>query len=401
MSTEVRISVRRITLSYGHLRVRVESPENHLAWLEEFLTPHFQVDRSADSQAAAYQVCLTEDDDLFAATLAGGGDAGDAQLECFALDSSVVRLPAWRSPSGATVLFDEKFQALYLVGADRHATTVLTRRHNSGARMALMRVVRELAMNHTQCTGGLVLHAAAAAVGGHGMIIAGKRAAGKTTLLVQLLRHPMARYLSNDRAVVTTSSPASSDTARLTVRGMPTLVTVRPRTLRLFPRLKPRLLESGYHPRLSLAEIASQPRGPVLPWGDQRFGLSPAQFCELLDVPVDASSPASVLLFPRITHEPGGARLLPLSATQAAARLADALFGVGSLRKTSDVFAVPDDPPAPDSATLHRLCNQLVTQLPCIECEVGLSAYDRDDLAAQILDQLTERSNASVARVER
>ena len=379
MSADAATGGDGVDLTYGDLRVRVLGDRGHLQWLEEFLTPHFG--RRAGEPDC--QVFVNEDEEQFAALRLSGPHADSGLLDCFALDSSVVRLPVWRASEGTTTIFDEKFDVFYSLNADDPRTvTLITRRHNLGARVAMMRVVRELTMNHVQRIGGLFLHAAALAVRGRGVVIAGQRAAGKTTLLIHLLRHPGARYVSNDRALV------SFHPATVALRGMPTIVTVRPRTLALFPSLRERLLASGYHPRLSLAEVAAAPLQTPRPWGDQRFGLSPAQFRALLATEAVADCQLSTLLLPRITNQPGTVRLTELSPEVAAERLSLALFGAGSWRKSSDVFTVPDQPPPPDETELARRCSRLTSQVRCVECALGLEAYERAELAGELLDEV-------------
>ncbi|HVN83594.1 MAG TPA: hypothetical protein VMW17_01995 [Candidatus Binatia bacterium] len=379
MSADSVSTSRGAGFRYGDLQVWLDAPPSHLAWLEEFLTPNFTV-RSGGT--AACRVSLREDDAAFDATHARGPQHPAVDLECFALDSKVIRLPAWNASEGGTTVFDPKFDVFLSMNTDHRTITVLTRCGNLGARQATMRVVRELAMNHTQAAGGLFLHASALAINGCGMIIAGKRAAGKTTLLMHLLRHPSARYVTNDRALV------CFDGVPPTLRGMPTVVTLRPRTLEMLPGASEVLLASGYHARLTLTEAAQRPPGSIEPWRDKRYGITPAQFRAVLGVQAIAESPLAVLVFPRITGEPGMVHIAALDPAVAAERLRVALFGAGSWRKHSDVLTVPGDPPLPDEAALAGLCARLTAQVRCVECALGLNAYERHELAGEMLDQL-------------
>jgi hypothetical protein len=110
--------------------------------------------------------------------------------------------------------------------------------------------VRELAANRAQRTGGLLLHAAAFAAGDQGIVVAGPKRAGKTTLLLHALSAASARYVSNDRVLVT------ADRGRAIARGVPTIVRVRRGALDRFPAVAARFASASYHHRLTLEEAA-------------------------------------------------------------------------------------------------------------------------------------------------
>ena len=110
------------------------------------------------------------------------------QVAFFTLDSRLVRLPRWNG--GATdevVAFDEEFDVYYTVSEARRQVDVLARTLRPWGRVALLRVVRELAMEEAAADGGVFLHAAAFERDGIAYVIAGPKHAGKTTLLVHAL----------------------------------------------------------------------------------------------------------------------------------------------------------------------------------------------------------------------
>ncbi|MFD3756724.1 hypothetical protein [Streptomyces sp. NPDC058622] len=72
----------------------------------------------------------------------------------------------------------------------------------------LMRVIREVVLRCTEHRGWTTFHAAAAAVDGHGVLIAGPSGAGKTTVLTALAAHRQADVIASDRAVVTENAEA-------------------------------------------------------------------------------------------------------------------------------------------------------------------------------------------------
>jgi hypothetical protein len=121
-----------------------------------------------------------------------------------------------------------------------------------------MRAVRELAMGHAGDR-GLLLHAAAGAVAHRVVVLAGPTAAGKTTLLLHLLRSGVARYVANNRVRVS----LGEDPPR--ARGMPTIVTIRPRT-----RQKSRDGQS--------LDASGPEGGPSLELTRRRFGAPPSDY---------------------------------------------------------------------------------------------------------------------------
>ena len=361
------------TFQFSGLRVRASSSDpSHLSWLEEFICPQFQV----VDEAPDCNVVLTEDSGGYEELLRRGPRPGAPQLDCFALDGGVVALPVWSSPDAERTVFDEKFGVFYVAGPSQGEIGILSAHRNLRARIPLMRVVREFAMGHAQAAGQLALHGSSFAVGDRGVVVAGPSRAGKTTLLIQALRRGGARYLSNDRVLI------SGIDADPVLRGMPTIVTIRKSTLELFPDLERRLLESSHHHRLTIRETAQRPPRPPQLWEDGRFGLTPAQFCHLLGVAAVAKASARAILLPRVTGERGGIELEPISAQAAADRLVRALFAATSGRRSSDLCQLAGEGGETDPITLERLCHQLAWKVDCFECRMGLDAYDGDPSTA-------------------
>jgi hypothetical protein len=321
---------------------------------------------------------VIEDGHRHRAMLALGAESG--ALVAFTHDTRVVSLPRWRG--AATRLLDERCGVFYDVGVDPGAVTIVSAPRNPRVRMALMRVVRELAVNRAQRTGGIVLHAAAFAAGGRGIVVAGPKCGGKTTLLLHALRTGSARYVSNDRVLVV------CDRGRAVARGVPTIIALRRSTLDRFPAVAARLDGIPYHHRLTLAEAAAL-EAETAASRDDAGRLSPAQLCRVLDVAPLAEAEVSALLFPRITHEPGAFRTRRLSEGDTEALLGSAVFGATLGRWTSDVFTDPADPPAPDGDALRDRCRWLASRIPAFECRIGLDAHGppraADEMIASVL----------------
>lgn len=361
--------------SFGDLGILVESVErSHLVWLEEFLGPHFET-RAAGAHAC--RVCLVEDRGRYDEAMAAG--PGGGSLDAFALDTSVVSLPRWRG--ARTRLFDAQREVFYEITGPPLAITILGVPGNLKGRTALMRVVRELATNHAQRAGGLLLHASAFALGGRGVIVGGPKEGGKTTLLIHALRAASVEYVSNDRVLV---RPGAAPYAR----GVPTIVKLRQGTLDLFPALAGSLASTGSYQRLTLEEAAARP-APAAGQRSDAPRLSPAQLCRLLGVRARAECEIAVLVFPRVTGEPGAFTLERLSPAEVAVRLEGAFFGIQPGRWASEVFTPDGGPPPPDRAALAARGRALADHVRGLECRLGLNAYESaqaaDDLVGAVL----------------
>lgn len=366
--------------AYDGLTIGVHSHDSaDLFWLEEFLAPSFT---PREGVMADCTVALAVDDHAYNETLRWGPDADNRQVGCFALDGGLVSLPLWASAGEERVIFDKGCKVFYFANRDSSRICVLTAPRNLNARFALMRVVREFAMMHSWARGSLVIHGAALAVGDSGIIIAGPKGAGKTSLLVYCLQAADARFVSNDRVVVdlAQSEPVA--------RGMPTLVTIRDQTLDLFPELERRLSRTRYDHRLALTEV-NQEGGRAVPL--QRgcpVDLTPAQLCRLLDVRMQDHGPVRALLFPRVTEGSNGIQIRELSARAAAERLAAALFAVGSSQRISEVFVLASRRPRIDRATLEGLCAVLSAQARCFDCRLGQQAFQEETAVADFVGQV-------------
>jgi hypothetical protein len=366
---------------FGDLGILVESADaSHLAWLREFLTPHFELRPGGGHDC---RVTVIEESERYGAVFALGPAGGT--LDAFALDTRLVSLPRWTPAGVETRLLDTAFEVFYEIAEGGRSITVLSAAGNPKIRTALMRAVRELATNRAQRRGGLLLHASAFAVGDRGVLIGGPKLAGKTTLLVHALRVASARYVSNDRVMVL------PQTAPATARGVPTIVALRSGMLALFPELADRVDRASYHHRQSLGEPApvSPGAGAPLP---TNANMSPAQLCRLLDVQPLAQCEVAALVFPRITHEAGGLSVRRIPEAEAATRLTGALFGVPSSRWCSDVFALAGDPAPPDLPALLDRGRALAARVPAFECRLGESAYESRSTAELLVESVLGRA---------
>ena len=362
----------RVMLSYESLNIGVATDRSDdAAWLEEFLLPWF----AATGDTADVTVTLTCDRSRFRA-LQANGSPGE-QRRVFMLDTRTMDLPSWHVPGHDIALYDAEHQLFYL-RRDRHIELVAAEAHTD-CRINLMRVVRELAMGSAQLAGHRFLHASAFSLNGRAAIVSGPREAGKTSLLTYALARSASGFLTNDRLLVKAAGAAT------TVRGMPTIVSIRAGTMDLFPGIRESITARGYRSRATLAETQEPEKLAQIPVKQGGGGITPRQFCTLLQREPVAEAQAAVLLFPRQTGQPGGLQLRQLDPSSACQRLQQGLFGHIGPDRLSEVFTVfpsrlsrsqaPDDP---------ALCQQLAAAVPAWECLLGRDSY-RDACGADAL----------------
>ncbi|HXQ20939.1 MAG TPA: hypothetical protein VN812_04650 [Candidatus Acidoferrales bacterium] len=362
--------------AFGGLGIHVTSPDAAtLGWLEEFLAPAFTVD---DGSAVDCGVHLIVDDQRYRALQATRPAGTLPTTVCFVLDKGAARMPRWSLASGDRVCADDEHGVLYVGGASGPHAHVVSPPGNTALRLALMRAVRELAMSAAWTHRSLVLHAAAVAVGDRGILIAGPKHAGKTSLLIHCLHAPGVHFLSNDRVVM------DLDGGNPVLRGMPTIVSIRQGTLELFPELGARLCEAGFHFRLTLAEVHRQAARRAGDHRDRSASLSPVQLCHVLAVPMTERARAHVLVLPRIDPDVVGIDLQPLTAHEATARLPQVLFAAAAAERISEVFTVDPHHTDAQPATVQRLWLATVQGLRVLECRLGPDAFSSGAPAAFI-----------------
>jgi hypothetical protein len=284
----------------------------------------------------------------------------------FALDTRTVSLPALRRGADRLTLFDEKYGVVYRIERTRRQVAILRREGNRGnARIALMRVVRELAMNEAAARGGLLVHGGAFLLGSKAVIISGPKNSGKTTSLLQALARRTTRYISNDRLLVTARN------GQLLCRGIPTIVTIRTGSLKGVPRLEASLRRSGYVSFITRREAVRRRRhGPGDPDRLGRYSISPSQLCGLLRTTAVKGGRPAAMIFPIIKRRAGGARIHRLSREKARQRIEAGLFRSGRRAVRGGAFASSYFPVRPSQPIVSLLANGLA----CFELELGRDA---------------------------
>lgn len=357
------------TFRFAAQAIECTAEPSHLAWLAEFLCPWFE---PAPATEPGARVKLVVDDRRYEEVLRNGA-AGGPRIPAFGLDRGMLELSLWRETPRERIVVDEDMAAVYRLRDAGTEVTVFGRRANPKLRPAFMRVVREFAMSEARGRGGLLLHAAALTIAGHGVVVAGPKRSGKTTVLLQALRGEGAEFVSNDRVILRSdASPVA--------RGMPTIVRISPETLELLPDLREPLESGRYDHRFTRSEAASG-RVQLRPRAGRPRSPAPAQLCELLGVPARREVAIRAVVLLRLG---AGFRLRELSAGSAAEQLASARFG--SAERGSALFRFP---PACGSEPSALSLRALAAQTPCYECERGDDADEAQ--VRRSLRQLVER----------
>lgn len=350
---------------FRDLEVGVRAGPQALAWLAEFLTPWLEVVPGAAPAGVALHVDAGRFDRLRAAAQPTGLSARD-----FTRDSPAAPVPLFRTEGGpdgdAEWLLDPTLRtAIGRRGPQR--VEIVAARERPAGRLALMRVLRELATAHATRLGLLALHAAAVADAAGVTLFAGARRVGKSSLLVHALGPPGesgARFVANDRVLVDADARA---------HGVPTIVRLREGALALRPALAREVLSGAYHYPSTWRESRALRAAGAAPEGrPQRWppGLSAAQLCGLLGVERAAGGPVARVVFPSLDGACDSYRLERIDPERAAAALiGDGLFAGG---RHADFFAAAVTPPRD---ALRARVVALCERVPCYTCALGPRAY--------------------------
>lgn len=332
-------------------------------WLVENITPQFRRTRSA---ASDFTVRLRADDVRFRQLDRRGPNRDGDTLSVFAFDVKSVHQPVWNAEDDQLVVFDQEFRVFYIIDRSRAYIEVVARPGKRWTRIALFRVVRELAMGQADRTGDLIMHGAAFAVRDLNFLISGPKNAGKTTLLIHALEDQRVRLISNDRTLVFRQH------GEFEMLGLPTVVKVRPGTLGLFP-------EFGDASRrfLDACDTLSEIENVVTkaPVGDDSgpLVLSPAQFRSLLSCEFAPGGRLVAIVYPHVQHETHGLRLQRLRPEEALHDVRNGIFGASQPQKPPSLFASLAGAAVP--STTEDLCRNIAYSVPSFRCTLGANSF--------------------------
>ncbi|MEU3282499.1 hypothetical protein [Streptomyces antibioticus] len=191
------------------------------------------------------------------------------------LFSRIGQVTWWRPDPASHLPADH----LYARDATGRLHIVLHPGTDRGERYAL-RVIREVVLRCAEHRGWTAFHAAAGAVDGQGVLIAGASGAGKTTVLTALAAHRRADLIGSDRVLVTESATS--------VVGVPISVRIAGGTLS------------------ALAPNRNLPPHSLLPTGfgaTRKASCTPHDFAHAFAARVRESAPLRLVVLPRLSDD--------------------------------------------------------------------------------------------------
>ncbi|HEX2113118.1 MAG TPA: hypothetical protein VHM01_01825 [Alphaproteobacteria bacterium] len=313
---------------------------------------------------AQFRVAYTTEPARYVAVFVRGPDPEGRRLACFAFDQREVDYPRWRGEGDEIVLFDAEFRSFYVIGGASADVEIVAHRDDQWPRVALMRVVREIAAAHVESHGALPIHGAAVRLGASAAILAGPKRSGKTSLLFHALLHSGTALVANDRVML------HRDVGAWRATGMPTVISIRKGTRLLFPDAFASQRDDPTLASLSADERARYTGGSK-GRDDGALVLNPMQLGALAGVERAGTTELRAIVLPRVDPERIGLSLAKLTPDEAAERLPGALF-----RPASRLFYTRGrEPASPGHAAAAETIAHLVRSVACFECILGADAY--------------------------
>lgn len=375
-----------IKLRYFHLTIRVRSHEaSDMTWIKEFFSPQFEV------TSALIHDCEVDflRDDAYFKNLSDKKPALKQEVNGFFLRKKMTKFLQWQSLEDKEIVFDPEFNVFYILSLTKKNVMIVAHTRKSiGSRTALMRVIREFSMNHARTCGGHFVHSSAFSLDGKGMIIAGPKNAGKTSLLIYLLQNLPSRFITNDRVLI------SLNQYKFRLLGMPSVITVSKDTFAMFPQLESAFAKHRFHHRYTIDEILEE---NILPYKKetQIFTFSPGQFCTLLKAIPSPGSPLSAVLFPKVSKTKEKMSLKILAPQEASEKLKTAEL-IKTALPSQSIFNINTHKSYSPKNKLdyEEFTARLASQIPCYDCILGPPTYESKesiDLIKQILESSESR----------
>ena len=367
-------ATRRIFIHSGFtVAVSTRSSVWDLTWLSEFLSPQFsQTPPAGTAEQTQPDWTLETRVDPRAynhlresLTLGAKG----RHIDCFSLDGEY-ETGVLLQEDPHRLIFSERRKAFLRMDLLNHNIEILTERIGKASRMAMMRVLRELAIAHGVRAGAISLHASAFEVDGKAFVVAGPRRSGKTSALLHGLRDLGARLITNDRSMLLGAES-------WTVRGLPTILKIRSTSRSQFPELFERYETLPYHFSESIAEFQNsgmKPQRAQEALNGHALSLSQAQLCELVGCEQLEQAEVRAILFPRVDLDgPGECELLtPKTALQ---KLTENIFKSGESLQIAEAFRLEDDRSLQPSEP-EQWSHSLAASIPCYRCTLGTNMSD-------------------------
>jgi hypothetical protein len=355
-----------VRLVEGGTAVRCDRDDTAV-WLREMMGP--AADFIADGPAGATV-------GVHAEPVLGPAPSATGSEPCFALDTKVDFLP---SSGGAPLRVEYAEKSVsYLLEGDQ--VTIAPSGPAPDLRVTTFMVVRELAVAQALATPMLQLHAAGFASAGRVALLTGPKGAGKTTTLSHLAASSGCAIVANDRALARDGADGWE------VRGVPTIVGIRPDTMALLPDMYAGADERAVH--LTCDELPSTAAEHRLITPGRVPSMTLAQMARRAGVPLAAGGRLASLSVVRIDDTVPSFSMRRLDPPEAEEAIYPLRFGMVTEPRPLTVFETMlglTSPPSFDRMLLRRL----VAAVPCFEVRVGRalleSASAGQELAAALL----------------
>jgi hypothetical protein len=367
-------------LVYARLPLAVAAPAAPSRWLAEFLGPAFEGCEPDGTRERRVELIL--DPGQFAERCGQIHGRPTRPLECFTMDGRFLVHPGGDRPGGRRWFLDEASQILVEVGADA-SVRVVAKEDAPDVRVGWMRVLRELATVRAQQRSWIPIHGAALSFPeDRGVVFAGPKRSGKTTLVMYALAKHAARFVSNDRVF---AAPAQGGWR---AHGMPTILTVREDSLSHLTELSSRFRDAHHRFYQTIRESDLTRAQPPARRHRNTMSLSNAQFCQMLGRETRGHAPLSALVFPTLDPSLETLAVRKLGPRDAAARLVDSgLLLPDRPPRLSPAFAPADPEQGFDWDAVRAGCSDLTRDVPCYECRLGARVYrERAELDRFLLE---------------
>jgi hypothetical protein len=356
-----------VSLIDGAIAVECDS-DDMSTWLREMMAP--AADLSAPGPAAASVVIRSN-------PVLGPAPVAEWTEPCFALDTKVEFLPASRATSTLRLEYFDK-SVSYSIGPGQ--VTIAPTGPSPDVRIAAFMAVRELAVTQALVAPRMQFHAAGFAADGDVALLTGPKGAGKTTTLAHLTASTGSSIVTNDRAIVSLVDGSWQ------VRGVPTIVGLRPDSIARLPRLFEGAVQRTVH--LTRSEVPGSRKSERQIKAGRVPSMSLAQLADRVGSPLTAGGRLASISVLRIDESVQTFALRQLTRAEAKREIYRLRFGMVTEPRPLTVFETllgRKETPAFD----RSLLDQLVSEVPCVEVRVGSGLPESEqagqELAAALL----------------